>query len=307
MKFDLRRMQLLRELAHRGTVTSVAAALSYSSSAVSQQLAVLEREIGAQLLVPDGRRVQLTPQAEILVQHTSAILERLEAAEAAIAASMHNVVGSVRLATIQTAALACVPEVLTTLAATHPGLRVCLTQAEPDVAIPGLLAREFDLVCDEGFADFPAPRSSDTHLEAIAEDPMRVAFREPPAGRAAFETRLEDFAEHPWVMELSGSPTREWAVAACRRAGFDPRIEHQTSDTLVQAELVARGQAVAFLPDLLWFGRRPTFHLRWMERTHTRTIVTTCRAGSQDHPAIAAVRGAFRQAFEINRPAVTDR
>ncbi|MEV0669341.1 LysR substrate-binding domain-containing protein [Mycolicibacterium sp. HK-90] len=307
MKFDLRRMQLLRELAHRGTVTSVAAALSYSSSAVSQQLAVLEREIGAQLLVPDGRRVQLTPQAEILVQHTSVILEQLEAAEAEIAASMQNVVGSVRLATIQTAALACVPEMLTTLAATHPGLRVRLTQAEPDVAIPGLLAREFDLVCDEGFADFPAPRSSDTHLEAIADDPMRVAFREPPEGRNAFDTRLEDFAEHPWVMELPGSPTREWAVATCRHAGFDPRIEHQTSDNLVQAELVARGQAVAFLPDLLWFGRRPTFHLRWMARSHTRTIVTTCRAGSQDHPAIAAVRGAFRQAFGVNRPAVTDR
>lgn len=307
MKFDLHRMRLLKELAHRGTVSSVATALSYSSSAVSQQLAVLEKEIGAPLLVPDGRGVRLTPQADILVRHTSTILEQLESAEAEIAAAMRTVVGTVRLATIQTAALAWAPEVLSSLAATHPSLRVQLTQAEPEVAIPGLLARQFDLVCDEAFADFPAARPSDTHLEAIGADPMRLAFREPPAGLASFETKLEDFADYPWVMELPGSPHRQWAVAACRKAGFEPRVEHQTSDSVVQAELVARGLAVAFLPDLLWVGRRPTFHLRWMATSHTRTVVTTCRAGSQSHPSIGAVRNAFRQSFDISRPAVTDR
>jgi DNA-binding transcriptional LysR family regulator len=307
MKFDFRRMQLLRELAHRGTVSSVASALAYSSSAISQQLAVLEKEIGAPLLLPDGRGVRLTPQAEILVRHTSTILEHLESAEAEIAASMQSVVGTVRLATIQTAALACVPEVLTNLSTTHPGLSLRLTQAEPEIAVPGLLARQFDLVCDDSFADFPPARPSDVDLQALAADPMRVAFREPPQGLAAFETSLEDFAEQPWVMELPGSPGREWAVAACRRAGFEPRIEHQTSDTVVQAELVTRGHAVAFLPDLLWFGRRPNFHLRWMDPSHTRTLMTTCRAGSQGHPSIVAVRDAFRRSFEGSRPAVTDR
>lgn len=307
VKFDLRRLQLLRELAHRGTVSSVAAALSYSTSAVSQQLAVLEKEIGAQLLVPDGRKVKLTPQAEILVRHTSALLKQLEETEAEIAKSMLTVVGTVRLAAVQTAALACIPEMLSTLYTTHPALKVQLTQAEPDVAIPGLLAREFDLVCDEGFPDVPAARHQDIHFDAVAKDPMRVAFRDPPDGRAAAEARLEDFADHAWVMELPGSPGREWAVAVCRRAGFEPRVEHQTSDTLVQCELVARGQAVAFLPDLLWSGRRPTFHLRWLAASHTRTLVTTCRAGSQDHPNIASVRNAFRQAFEGSRPAVADR
>ncbi|HEU5116315.1 MAG TPA: LysR family transcriptional regulator [Isosphaeraceae bacterium] len=300
-------MRILRELAHRGTVSSVADALSYSSSAISQQLAVLEKEIGAPLLVPDGRRVRLTPQAEILVQHTSRILEHLESTEAQIAASMGSVVGTVRLATIQTVALVGISEVLNALSTTFPGLSVRLTQAEPEIALPGLLARQFDLVCDDRFADFPSERVSDIDLEPLTEDPMRVAFREPPEGLTAMEARLEDFAQHPWVMEMPGSPCREWAVAACRRAGFEPQIEHQTSDTFVQAELVARGHAVAFLPDLLWFGRRPTFHLRWMEPSHTRTIMTTCRAGSEEHPSIVAVRQAFREAFETSRPAVSDR
>ena len=135
---------------------------------------------------------------------------------------------------------------------------------------------------------------------------MRVAFREPPHGRTALGATPEDFAEHPWVMELPGSPGREWSVAACRRAGFEPRVVHQTSDNVVQAELVARGRAVASLPDLLWVGRRPSFHLRWMAPAHIRTLVTTCRAGSQDHPSIVVVRDAFRQAFEVSRPAVVD-
>ncbi|MCX8453593.1 LysR family transcriptional regulator [Paenarthrobacter ureafaciens] len=307
VRFDLRRMQILRELAHRGTVSSVADALSYSSSAISQQLAVLEKEIGAPLLISDGRRVRLTPQAEILVQHTSKILEHLESTEAQIAASMGTVVGTVRLATIQSIALVCVPEILDGLQRTFPGLSVQLTQAEPEVAVPGLLARQFDLVCDDAFAEFPPVRASDIDLEPLAVDPMRVAFREPPPGRSALEAKLGDFSDHPWVMELPGSPGREWAVAVCRRAGFEPRVVHQTSDALVQAELVARGHAVAFLPDLLWFERQPTFHLRWMDPSHTRTIMTTCRAGSQEHPSIVAVRQACRQAIEASRPPVTDR
>jgi DNA-binding transcriptional LysR family regulator len=300
-------MQILRELAHRGTVSSVADALSYSSSAISQQLAVLEKEIGAPLLISDGRRVRLTPQAEILVRHTSKILEQLESTEAEIAASMGTVVGTVRLATIQSIALVGVSEVLDNLRTTFPGLSVQITQAEPEIAIPGLLARQFDLVCDDAFAEFPSARASDIDLEPLAVDPMRVAFREPPEGRTALEARLEDFSRQQWVMELPGSPCREWAVAACRRAGFEPHIAHQTSDTLVQAELVAGGHAVAFLPDLLWFDRNPTFHLRWMDPSHTRTIMTTCRTGSGGNPSIVAVRQAFRQAFEARRPPVTDR
>lgn len=307
MQFDLRRMMLLRELAHRGTISAVASALAYSPSAVSQQLAVLEREIGAPLTTPDGRGVKLTPQAEILVRHTAAILEHLESAESELASSLQSVVGTVRLATIQTAALALVPEVLSRLGGSHPGISIQLTQAEPEVAVPGLLARQFDLVCDDAFADFPPARPADVDLEALAVDPMRVAFRDPPSGRAALSTRLEDFADADWILELPGSPGRQWAVAACRRAGFEPRVVHQTSDTLVQAELVAGGHGVAFLPDLLWFWSKPSFHLRWMDPTHTRTLMSTCRAGSQNHPSIGAVREAFRAALDVRRPAVTDR
>ncbi|MBE4740817.1 LysR family transcriptional regulator [Streptomyces caniscabiei] len=307
MKFDLHRMRLLRELAQRGTVTSVAAALAYSPSAVSQQLAVLEEEIGTRLFEPDGRRIRLTEQAHILVAHTATVLEQLERAETDILASLDTVVGTIRLATIQTAALALVPATLTSLAEDHPGLQIQLTQAEPEVALPGLLAREFDLVCGENYVDYPTSRSSEMNFDVVAEDPIRVAFLRPPEGREPDEVALVDLVHSPWVLEPEGSPGRDWAMAACRQAGFEPRVAHETPDVLVQAQLVASGHAAAFLPDLTWFGREPTFHLRQMSASHVRQIVTTCRAGSHRNPALVAVRDALRDAYRHSRPSISDR
>lgn len=300
-------MRLLRELAQRGTVTSVAVALAYSPSAVSQQLAVLEEEIGTRLFEPDGRRIRLTEQAHILVAHTATVLEQLERAETDILASLDTVVGTIRLATVQTAALALVPAMLTSLAGDYPGLQVQLTQAEPEVALPGLLAREFDLVCGENYVDYPTSRSSEMNFDVVAEDPIRVAFLRPPEGREPSEVTLIDLAGSPWVLEPEGSPGRDWAMAACRQAGFEPRVAHETPDVLVQTQLVASGHAVAFLPDLTWFDREPRFHLRQMAASHVRQIVTTCRAGSHRNPALVAVRGALRQAYQRSKPTITNR
>jgi DNA-binding transcriptional LysR family regulator len=307
VKFDLHRLQLLRELSHRGTLAAVAAAMSYSSSAVSQQLSVLEQEVGTPLLEPDGRRVRLTAQAEILVRHATVVFEQLERARAEIAESLESVVGTVRLACIQTAALTLIPAVLARLADTHPGLRVEVTQAEPDVALPALLAREFDLVIDEVYADFPVRRSQELHSETVGEDPIRVAFASPPGTRSADEVGLSDFADHPWVLEPEKSPGREWAVATCRKAGFEPYVPHQTSDVLVQAGLVARGHAVAFLPDLMWRTSLPSFHLRRVSGAHTRQVVTTCRTGSGGHPTIVTLRQALRTEYQQRTNPAPDR
>src|SRR5689334_10414915 len=109
---DVRRLRLLRELKVRGTIAEVAAALHQSPSAVSQQLAQLEREAGAPLLQKIGRRVQLTPQAEILVEHVAAILDRLERAESDLGRSLQEVTGTVRIAVFQSAVLALMPAML---------------------------------------------------------------------------------------------------------------------------------------------------------------------------------------------------
>src|SRR5918998_5482561 len=120
---DVRRLRVLRELKLRGTLAEVALALNQSPSAVSQQLAQLEREVGVELLRKTGRRVALTPQAEILVDHTTAVLERLEQAESELGVSLGSATGTVRLAVFQSAALALLPGVLSIPAEEPPALR----------------------------------------------------------------------------------------------------------------------------------------------------------------------------------------
>ncbi|GMA89832.1 hypothetical protein GCM10025869_03610 [Homoserinibacter gongjuensis] len=117
---DVRRLTLLRELALRGTIAAVATALHQTPSAVSQQLTQLEREARVPLLRKAGRRLQLTPQAEILVRRTEEVLTTLEAAETELAASLTQATGVIRVAIFQSVALALLPAVLDVLEREHP-------------------------------------------------------------------------------------------------------------------------------------------------------------------------------------------
>jgi len=293
---DLRRLRLLRELAHRGTLAAVAEALSYSPSTVSQQLSQLESEAGVALLEPVGRRVRLTPQAEILVAHTERILEHLEQAQADVAASRSLVAGPVHVAAFQTAALALLPPAITSLARHHPHLRIHLTEAEPEQAIPALLARDFDLVIAEEYPDNPQPRPAETDVEQLLADPIRLAH--PRTLRTPRnQTALGRLAGHPWVMEPIGTAARAWAVNVCRKAGFEPDVRYESSDLILHTRLVEAGHAAAFVPDLTWNGRRPTVPTRPLPRTQAhRRIFTAVRKGHADHPAIQAVRRALAAA-----------
>ncbi|MFI5430204.1 LysR family transcriptional regulator [Aeromicrobium sp. UC242_57] len=155
---DVRRLRLLREVQVRGTLAGVAAALHQSPSSISQQLTLLEKEVGVELLRKAGRGVQPTPQAQILVEHTGAVLQRLEQAETDLAASLEEATGTVRIAAFQSAALALMPDTLTRLAREHPRLRVTMTQREPESALYETWARDFDLVIAEQYPGHAAPR-----------------------------------------------------------------------------------------------------------------------------------------------------
>ncbi|MEU5722306.1 LysR family transcriptional regulator [Micromonospora sp. NPDC047738] len=298
--FDLHRLRLLRELKHRGTLAAVAAALSYAPSSVSQQLSQLEAEVGVRLLEPVGRRVKLTEQAEILVAHTEAVLERLERAEAEIAASLTELTGTLRIASFQTAALALVPAALGLLRDQHPHLRVHVTQLEPEKALPALQARDFDLVVAEEYPGNPNLRPAELEQEDLLDDPLHLAL--PDAGPDTHDpmAALRSLADHPWVMEPEGTTARHWAVTLCRNAGFEPDVRFETTDLLLHLRLVEQGHAAAFLPDLVWSGQPPTVTLRQLPRDQrTRRVFTVVRRGRSRHPAVQACRGALRQAVTL--------
>lgn len=289
---DVRRLRLLRELQIRGTLASVADALHQSPSSVSQQLSLLEQEVGVELLRKVGRRVQLTPQAEILVEHTSAILERLELAESDLAASLDEATGTFRLAVFQSVALALMPATLSILESEHPRLRVTMTQREPESALYETWAREFDLVIAERYPGHNTPWHPELDAVDLTTDEVRLAV--PPPGHAFDDIRtISDAAGAPWVMEPPGVASRHFAEQACRVAGFDPDVRYETADLQAQISLIESGHAVALLPDLLWRNRRPSVALHPLPDRPHRTIFTSARRASAQSPGVTATRRAL--------------
>lgn len=293
---EIRRLRLLRELSIRGTLAEVADALAYSPSSVSQQLALLEKEVGAELLRKSGRRVVLTPQALVLVDHTNELLEALERTETALAASHSEVRGTVRLAVFQTAALALMPTALRTLRERHPALRVEMVQHEPETALHETWARDFDLVVAEQYPHHAAPHYAGLDRQPLTKDAIRLAV--PPSGDGAFDgvRRLKDAADLPWVMEPHGAASRHWAEQACRSAGFEPDVRYETADLQAHVGLVESGNAVALLPDLVWVGRTPSARLVELADAPHRTVFTSMRVSSTGHPVMVAVRTVLEEA-----------
>lgn len=291
---DMHRLRLLRELKHRGTLAAVAQALSYSPSAVSQQLSLLESEAGVRLLDHVGRRVRLTAQAEILVGHTEALLERLEQAGADLALSLTDIAGTLRVASFQTPALALIPSALSRLAELHPALRVEITEMEPESSLPALVARDFDLVLGEEYPGHPKLRRPELEQEDLILDPMRLARMRPPSD-THHHLDISDLADEPWVMEPAGTSARLWATALCRDAGFEPDVRFVTGDVLLHVRLVETGHAVALLPDLVWLGGPPPTDLHPLPGNPTRRLFTAVRRGAGRQPAVRALRDSLRR------------
>ena len=285
---DVRRLRILDELSRRGTITAVAHALSYSPSAISQQLSTLEREAGVPLLEPVGRGVRLTAQGQLLVQHGAKVLEDLERAEAALAGSFTEVSGTLRVVAFQSAVLALVPAALKELHRLHPDLRVEITEQEPQDALPDLLSGQVDVVIGEEYPGHRLSRPAGTTRIDLTHDDLRLAT--PVEWKDA---TLSTLADRPFVMEPLGSPARAWAEHVCRSAGFEPDVPYNSTDLQIHLRLVEEGLAAALLPDLAGAEYRPRIATRPLPGRPQRRVNLLLRRGSATHPRVRALSAAL--------------
>lgn len=291
--WDVRRLRLLREVHVRGTIAAVAVALHQSPSSVSQQLTQLEREVGLELLRKSGRGVALTPQADILVEHTEAILARLELAESQVLASMNEPTGTLRLAIFQSAALALVPRTLAHLREQHPRVRLTVTQREPESALLDTFVRDFDIVVAEQYPGHAAPWHRDLDRDLLIRDAIQLAV---PAQWPRVSC-LADTAGLPWVAEPHGAASRHYVEQACRQAGFDPDVQFETADLQVHVALIASGNAVALMPALMWHEHsNSAIRLIDLSGAPRRTVFTAARRSTTTHPSVVATRDALTEA-----------
>lgn len=289
---DVRRLRILRELSARGTLAEVAAALHLSPSSVSQQLSQLEREAGVPLLRRVGRGVQLTPAADVLVEHAAVILRQLEEAEADLAGLGTEASGTLRIAAFQSAALAFMPLLLADLASHHPRLRVTMSQRVPEQALREAAARGFDLVIAEQYPQHAAPLLRGLDRVPLTTDPLRLAV--PAQGRRwARVASLADAAELPWVMEPPHFASRHWGEQQCRLAGFEPDVRFVTDDIQTHLALIEAGQAVALLSGLMLSHRPPDARLIELPGAPRRSVFTATRTSLSGTPAVVACRAAL--------------
>jgi DNA-binding transcriptional LysR family regulator len=297
---DLHRLRLLHELHARGTIAAVADALQFTPSAVSQQLAVLEREAGLTLLERAGRGVRLTDAAIVLVRHADALLERAERAQADLAAAAGTVAGRGRIASFQSVALRLAVPAMQALAREAPELRCELVEAEPERSLPALALGDVDIVLADEWQHQPHPRPAGVDRQDLFRDPVRLVLPEdhPVTRRHARAVPLDELAGEAWTTGHRETGWEEMTVRTCRELGaFDPDIRHRTNDSVTSLALVAHGQAVALLPQLVRPAAQAGVAVRDIaEGSVYRTVFVATRAADAERPSVQALLAAIRAA-----------
>jgi DNA-binding transcriptional LysR family regulator len=297
---ELRRLRLLRELHERGTIAAVADALQFTPSAVSQQLAMLEREVGVPLLERAGRGVRLTDPALVLVEHADALLERAALAEADLAAAADTVSGRGRIAGFQSVSLRLALPAMEALAREAPRLRCELVEAEPEDALPALALGEVDLVLGDEWQHQPWRLPSGLERHELLRDPVHLLLpaRHPVARAHRDALPLAELAGAAWASGHVGMAWEEMTQRTCRLyGGFEPDIRHRTNDATVSLALVARGLAVTLLPALVLPRHHAGIALRSIsEGSVERAIFAVTRASDAARPSTQALVAAMRDA-----------
>ncbi|OFI39516.1 LysR family transcriptional regulator [Arthrobacter sp. SW1] len=295
---NIGRLRVLRELHHRKTLSAVAAALAYSTSSVSQQVRLLEKEVGVRLVEPVGRRLQLTPQGLILVTHAEKILDMLERAEADLSTSLQEPTGTVRIAAFQSAAMTFLPKMIRELQDLHPKVTVEFHQGEPEETLPALQSAEYDLAIVESYPGLPVPSVPGIHFETLFEDPLWLAMDQAKAANLTPGNNLiAQLSDAGWAVEAEESAPRTWVINECRKSGFEPRIVCSSEDLAAQLRFVEAGIAVAVLPGLAL--ENAASHVRKFPAARgiqSREVILAARKASRDRPAIEVTVQALRRA-----------
>ncbi|WP_420077409.1 LysR family transcriptional regulator [Streptomyces sp. JL3001] len=292
---DLRRLHVLRAVAHYGTVTAAASALHFTTSAASQQIRQLARDLGVDLLEPQGRGVRLTSAAESLLAHADAIQARWEQAELDLRADHGAPAGLLRVSGFPVAVSVLLAPMASRLRVRHPRLDVRIQEAEAPTGFDLLFEGQVDLAVVEATIYNPPLGDDRFDQQPLLDDPFDLVVPEdhPLAGRDRVD--LAEAAREDWIAPVPDSPCRPHVLSACGAAGFTPDIVHHARDWNVMAHLIAHGLGVALIPRLAQLTPHlPITRVRCAGNPH-RKLLTCTRGGGHARPAVAAALAELRE------------
>jgi DNA-binding transcriptional LysR family regulator len=300
------RLRVLREVAARGSFSEAAAALAYTQSAVSQNVAKLEEELGVVLIERDRGAIRPTAAGAALVERSGPILAQLDAAEEEVAAIAGARGGRLRMASFPTAGATVMPLAIATFRAAHPAVELSLAEGEPEEIVPRLRAGEFDLVLVYEFRGVGERLGAGMRRFELLEDPMRLAL---PAHHPLAEKErisLGELSEESWVQTAAATPCARHVVRSCHAAGFEPRVAFESDDYLTVQGLVAAGVGVALIPTLALESVREDIAIRAVHpRSPVRRVLAATPRGTAMMPAVTTMidvlRGAAKR-YEASAP-----
>src|SRR3954447_13535839 len=297
---DVRRLRVLREVIARGSFSGAAESLHLSQSAVSQQIAVLEREVGIPLLERTSDGPKLTAAGEALMDHGDAVIGRLEEAEREIAQIAGLEGGRLRLSSFPTASATLMTRALSLFRQRFPKVELEFTEAETEDAFPALKRGDFDLAVVFDYPAFPLDFSRDVEAEMIYEEPMRVALPPGHPLAAAKSVRIEDLADEDWLCGALPSSCRDQVITLCREAGVEPKISFQSEEYEVIKGFVAGGLGVTIMPELA--GGHPGIELRAVRgEKPIRRVWAVTRESEARSPAAEQMLGILREVCRAHR------
>ena len=291
---DVERLRALHAVAKHGSVRAAAEALHVTTSAVSQQVAKLERETGQVMLERHGRGVRLTDAAQLLSEHADRILSLVEQAASDLEAIRGAAVGELAIGAFPTAARGLLPSALRALDGSQPQLRVRLREMEPHEAVPLVERGRYDMAIVQDWFNVPLAIPEGLAKAPILDDQADVAL--PAAHRLADRDRvdLDELSGESWISQSPGAICRDWLVHTLRSRGGEPHIAHMADEYATQLTLVAAGLGISVLPRLGRCDVPPGVRIVRVTPVLTRHVYAIWRQEAARRPAIRVTVDALR-------------
>lgn len=299
---NLSRLQLLHELSVLGTISAVARSLNLTRPAVSQQLSLLEKEVGLVLFERSGRGVRWTSAGERLLTGIGGILQAVNEVEADLARTAQTVTGELRIAAFGSAAATIIPQAITQLAKHHPSLEIFFNEMEPGDGLKATAAKQVDIaIVDDltGTENF----ALQLDFEPLYIDPFKAVVstdhRLATASRRSVE--LWELAQEKWALNQSAVGYQTFIVNACHAEGYSPNIMASCRNIAATLEFVRTGGFVTVLPGLATHNVKldPDFRCIELRPLTQRRLFSAIAKGSKARPAIGSALEAFRQACTL--------
>ena len=294
VELSLTRLRMLRELHRRGTITAAAVALHYTASGVSQQLAQLERDVGATLFERLGRRVQLTELGLLLTEHAEEILGSVERATMALEEAQQAVSVKLTAGVWASVASGLLPAALTLLATSHPGIQVRTKELAPEDTAGAVRDGALDLSFVIDYSNYQMPADPNLARAVIAVERLHAAV--PPGSVPGPTVSLLDLAEYPWILAGPKSHFGRSVRIACQHSGFEPTINHEVGEQATALAMAAAGLGVTLVSDLALELQPTGVDIVALTEPVTRTVSIAYRTGNARRTSLQLVIDAVRTA-----------